>query len=54
VRFQTDEFFCTRVSEDADRHVAKAVAEIVQNREVPRAQIIILAWVLLKSDISGR
>jgi len=54
VRFQTDEFFCTRVSEDADRHVVEVVAEILQNREVPRAQIIMLAWVLLKSDISGR
>ncbi len=54
-RSQTDDFakgLYTRTTEDADRHVVKAVSKIAQDREVPRAQIA-LAWILSKSEISA-
>lgn len=42
----------TSLTEDADRRVVEAVAEIAKERGVPRAQIA-LAWVLSKSEISA-
>ena len=54
-RSRTDLFakgLYTQSTEDADRRVVEAVANIAQERQVPRAQIA-LAWVLSKSEISA-
>jgi aryl-alcohol dehydrogenase-like predicted oxidoreductase len=53
-RSETDEFGKTLYAqtEDSDKRVVAAVAEIARKRNLPRARIA-LAWVLAKSEISA-
>jgi 1-deoxyxylulose-5-phosphate synthase len=53
-RSETDEFGRTLYVDtaDADRQIVERVAEIAQQRGVPRAQVA-LAWVLQKSEITA-